>query len=130
MAWWKDLDEDLHVTTQVLAKLVWKPHVATQVPAQLVGLAAVWERRWNLGGRGPGCSPVGVFGKGLVGAPARVLPRHHGRPRQGSCRGSRGFPRQGSRQGSSSSGSHLILRIYDLYKDLHATMEVPPEPLF
>ena len=33
MAWWKDLDEDLHVTTQVLAELVWKPHVATHVPA-------------------------------------------------------------------------------------------------
>ena len=49
-------------------------------------------------------------------------------PRQGSCWGSRGFPWQGSRQGLSSSGSHPILRIYDLYKDLHATTEVPPEP--
>ena len=36
------LQEDLCATTQVLAELVWKPHVATQVPAQLVELAAAW----------------------------------------------------------------------------------------
>ena len=110
--------------------MAWRPRVATQVPAQLVGLAAAWERRWSLGRRGPGCGPVSVFGKGLAGAPARVLPRHHGRPRQGSCRGSRGSPRQGSRRGSSSSGPHLILCVYDLDEDLHATTEVPPEPWF
>ena len=36
MASRKDLHEDMHATTQVLAELVWKPHIATQVPAQLV----------------------------------------------------------------------------------------------
>ena len=101
-----------------------------QVPAKLVGLAAVWERRWSLGRRGPCCCPVGVSGKALAGAPARVLPRHCGLPWQASCRGSRGFPRLGSRQGSSSSGPHLISYVLDLDKDLHATTEVPPEPWF
>ena len=51
-------------------------------------------------------------------------------PRQASCRGSRGFPRLGSRRGSSSSGAHLILCVYDLDEDLHATTEVSPEPWF
>ena len=37
--WWS-LHEDLHATTQVLAELARKPPVATQVPAQLVELAA------------------------------------------------------------------------------------------
>ena len=49
MARWQGLHEDLHATTQVLAELAWKPHVATQVPAQLVGLAATCERRRSLG---------------------------------------------------------------------------------
>ena len=49
VAQWQGLHEDLHATTQVLAELVWKPHVATQVPAQLVGLAAACERRRSLG---------------------------------------------------------------------------------
>ena len=30
---WQSLHEDLHATTQVLAELVWKLHVATQVLA-------------------------------------------------------------------------------------------------
>ena len=30
---WQDLHEDLHATTQVLAELAWRPHVATQVLA-------------------------------------------------------------------------------------------------
>ena len=34
VARWQGLHEDLHATTQVLAELVWKPRVATQVPAQ------------------------------------------------------------------------------------------------
>ena len=76
------LHEDLHATTQVLAESAYRPHAATQVPAQLVELAAAWERRCSLGRRGPGCGLAGVFGKGLVGAPARVLPWHRGRPRQ------------------------------------------------
>jgi len=114
----------------VLAELAWKPHVATQVPAQLVGLAVVWEWRWSLGGRGPGYGLAGAPDRSLVGAPARVLLRHRSRPRQGSCRGSRGSLWQGSRRGSSSSGPYLILGAYDLDKDLHAITAVPPEPWF
>ena len=72
VARWQGLHEDLHATTQVLAELVWKPHVATQVPAQLVELAATWGRQWSLGRCGPGCGPAGVLGKVLAGAPARV----------------------------------------------------------
>ena len=34
---WQSLHEDLHATTQVLAELAWKLHVATQVPALLAG---------------------------------------------------------------------------------------------
>ena len=61
---------------------------------------------------------------------ARVLPWRCSRPRQGACRRSCGFPRPGSRRGSSSSHPHLILCVYDLDKDMHATTEVPPEPWF
>ena len=53
-------------------------HATTQVPAQLVGSAAACERRWSFDWRGPDDDPTGVLGKGLAGAPARVLPRHHG----------------------------------------------------
>ena len=49
MAQWRSLHEDLHAATQVLDELAWELHVATQVPAQLVGLAAACERRWELG---------------------------------------------------------------------------------
>ena len=38
------------------------------------------------------------------------------------------FPRQGSCRGLLPSNPHLILDILCLHKDLHATMEVPPEP--
>ena len=65
----------MHATTQVLAESVWRPHAATQMPAQLVELAAAWERRWSLGRRGPGCGPADVLVKGLAGAPERVLSR-------------------------------------------------------
>ena len=41
--WWS-LHEDLHAATQVLDELAWELHVATQVPAQLVGLAGACER--------------------------------------------------------------------------------------
>ena len=98
------------------------------MPSQLVELAAVWERRWSLGRRRPGCSPAGVLGKGLAEGPARVSLRPRGRPRQGLCRGSGGLPRQGSCRGSLSSNPHLILNIPCLHKDLHATTGVPPEP--
>ena len=41
-------------------------------------LVAAWERRWNLGGCGPGRGPVDVFGKGLSAAlrssTTRILP--------------------------------------------------------
>ena len=114
----RHLHEDLHATTQVLAELASGPHVATQVPAWLAGLAAAWERRWGLGTRWPGHGLADILGKGLAGgpgkglamvtwsSPARMLPE------------------------VSSSGPHLILCVNDLHKDLHATMEVPPEPWF
>ena len=78
MARWQGLHEDLHATTQVLAELVWKSHAATQVPAQLVGLAAACKRRRSLGWRGPSSGPADAFGKGLAvvlpSSPARRLP--------------------------------------------------------
>ena len=83
LARWQSLHEDLHATTQVLAELAWKSRVATQVPAQLVGLAAACEWRWSFVRCGPGRWFAGVLGKGLVGAPTRVLPWRRGRP----CRG-------------------------------------------
>ena len=88
-----------------------------------------WQLHGSSGGvfdrRGSTCGPAGVLGKDLAKGPARVSLWHAVIPDK-----TRGFPWQGSRQGSSSSGSHLILCIYDLYKDLHATTEVPPEPWF
>ena len=56
--WWS-LYEDLHAAKQALDELAWELHVATQVPAQVVGLATTCERRWKLGWRGPGGGPVG-----------------------------------------------------------------------
>ena len=114
--------------TQALDELAWELHVATQVPAQLVGLAAACERWWRLGWCGPGSGPAGVLGEGLAGWPGKGLVVARCRPRQGSCRGSGGLPRQGSCRGSSSSNPHLILSVPCLHKDLHATMEVTPEP--
>ena len=67
MARWWSLHEDLHAATQACAELAWKLHVATQVPAQLVELAAAWGRRWSLGWCGTGSGPAGVLGKGLAG---------------------------------------------------------------
>ena len=113
-----------------LLSWLWRPLVATQVPTQLVELAAAWGRWCILGRRGPGHGPASVPDKGFDGAPARALPWLHGLPRQASCRGSRGFPRLGSRRGSPSSGPHLITYVYDLDEDLRATTEVPPEPWF
>src|SRR3954466_3023384 len=49
-------------------------HAATQVPAELVGSAAACERRWGRDWCGPDGGPTGVLGKGLTGAPDRVLP--------------------------------------------------------
>ena len=46
--WWS-FHEDLHAATQVHPELAWKLHVAMQVPAQLVGLAAACEQRRSLG---------------------------------------------------------------------------------
>ena len=85
MARWLGLQEDLHATTQVLADLVWKLHVATQVPAQLVGLAAACERWWKLGWRGLGGGSAGVLGEGLAGWPGKGLAAARRCPRQGSC---------------------------------------------
>ena len=71
----------------MLAELAWKLHVATQAPAQLVGLAAACERRWRLGWCGPGSGPAGVLGEGLAGWPGKGLAVARYRPRQGSCGG-------------------------------------------
>ena len=74
MARWWSLHEDLHAATQACAELAWELHVATQVPAQLVELAAACERRWRLGWCGPDSGPAGSLGEGLAGWPAMVLP--------------------------------------------------------
>ena len=95
----------------VRAELAWKLHVATQVPAQLVGLAAACERRWRLGWCGPRSGPADALGEGLVGWPDKGLAVACCLPRQGSCRGSCGSPRQGSCRGSLSSNPHLILNM-------------------
>ena len=91
MARWQSLHEGLHAATQALAELAWELHVATQVPAQLVGLAAACERWWKLGRRGPGGGPASILGEGLAGWPGKDLAVARCRPRQGSCRGSCGF---------------------------------------
>ena len=57
----------------MLADLAWKLHVATQVPTQLVGLAAACERRQSLGWCGPGSGPSDALGKGLAGGPGKGL---------------------------------------------------------
>ena len=88
---WRSLHEDLHAATQALDELAWELHVATQVPAQLVGLAAACERRCKLGWRGPGGGPAGVLGEGLAGWPGKGLAVARCRPRQGPCRGSGGL---------------------------------------
>ena len=72
--WWS-LQEDLHAATQACAELAWELHVATQVPAQLVGLAAACEWLWSLGRRGPGCGPIDALGKGLAGGKPILLLR-------------------------------------------------------
>ena len=87
MARWWSHHEDLHAATQALDELAWELHVATQVPAQLVGLAAACERRWKLGWRGPGGDPAGVLGRALPGGPARVLPWRAVVPGKGLARG-------------------------------------------
>ena len=66
MARWWSLHEDLHAATQALDELAWELHVATQVPAQLVGLAAACERRRGVGWCGPGSGPAVASGKGLA----------------------------------------------------------------
>ena len=97
--WWS-LHEDLHAATQVCAELAWKLYVATQVPAQLVGLAAACERQWGVGWCGPGSGPAvasikGLFGwpgkglagwpgKGFAGWPSKVLVVARWCPQQGS----------------------------------------------
>lgn len=68
---------------QALDELAWELHVATQVPAQLVGLAAACDRRWRLGWCGPGSGPVGVLGESLAGWPGKGLAVARCRPRQG-----------------------------------------------
>ena len=91
--------------------MAWELHLATQVPAQLVGLAAACERRWRLGWCGSRSGPADALGEGLAGWPGKGLAVACCRPRQGPCRGSGGLPRQGSCRGSSSSNPHLILNM-------------------
>ena len=81
------LHEDLHAATQAFDELAWELHVATQVPAQLVELAAACERWWKLGWRGPGGCPAGVLGEGLAGWPGQGLAVACRRPRQGVAGG-------------------------------------------
>ena len=81
---------------QALDGLAWELHVATQVPAQLVGLAATCERRWKLGWCGPDSGPAGVLDEDLAGWPGKGLAVARCRPQQGPCRG-------GS---SNTSGAH------------------------
>ena len=64
--WWS-LHEDLHAATQALDELAWELHVATRVPAQLVGLAAACEWWWKHVRRGFGGGLAGVLGEGLAG---------------------------------------------------------------
>mgnify|MGYP005814572225 CR=1 FL=1 len=73
MARWWSLHEDLHAATQALAELAWKLHAATQVPTQLVGLAAACEWQWRLGWCGCGSGPAEALGKGLAGWPGKGL---------------------------------------------------------
>ena len=87
MARWWSLHEDLHAATQACAELVWKLHVDTQVPAQLVGLVAACEWRRRLGWRGPGSGPAGALGEGLA------VPWRAGVPSEDLAGGLVGFPR-------------------------------------
>ena len=73
MARWRSLHEDLHAATQALDELAWELHVATQVAAQLVGLAAACERWWKLVRHGFGGGPTGILGEGLAGWPGKGL---------------------------------------------------------
>ena len=88
-----------------------------------VRMAAV-ETCW----RGPGSGPAGAPGEGLAGWPGKGPAAARCRPRQGSCRGSRGLPRQEPCRGLLPSYSYFILTNLCLHKDLHATTKVPPEP--
>ena len=84
--WWS-LHKDLHAATQAFDELAWELHVATQVPAQLVGLAAACERWWKLGWRGLGGGSAGVLGEGLAGWPGKGLAVARWFPRQGTLSG-------------------------------------------
>ena len=96
------------------------PHAATQVPAQLVGLAAACERRWRFDWRGPDGGLTGVLGKGLAVAPA-VIP---GKALAGGLVVLLGW--------DPAKDHHLLKCVSDLeclHKDLHATTEMSPESL-
>ena len=89
---------------------------------------------WQLYGNGGGV----LADVGLAVAPqvssSRVLPG----PRQGSCRGTAVVPGKDLAGGLvdflgtdlAKDRRLLFFCIYDLHKDLHATMEVPLEPWF
>ena len=103
-------------------------HAATQVPAQLVGSAAACERRWRFDWRGPDGVPTGVLGKGLAGAPTRVLPWHllfiPGKALAGGLVVLLGW--------DPAKDHHLLKGVSDLeclHKDLHATTGMSPESL-
>ena len=76
MARWWSLHEDLHAATQACAELASKMHVATLVPAQLVGLG---QLHVNGGGSlvsmGLAVTLRAPLARASSGGPARVLPR-------------------------------------------------------
>ena len=124
VAWWWSLHEDLHAATQALDELAWELHVATQVPAQLVGLAAACEWRWKLGSPGLVVALPVSLARALPGGPARVLPWRAVVPGKDLAGGLVAFLGK-----DLAEDRHLlILGVPCLHKDLHATMEVPPEP--
>ena len=77
-----------------------------------------WPRPADAPGRGLDAasrpSPARIFAGVFAAVPGKDLAGGlHGRPRQGSCRG------------SSSSGSYVDSQAFGLHKDLHATTQAP-----
>ena len=107
MARWWSLHEDLHAATQALDELAWELHVATQVPAQLVGPVAACERQWTLGWCGPSCGPLTPLARALPGGPARVLP----------CGPARGLPWRVVIPGKDLAGGLVAFLGKDLAED-------------
>ena len=88
LAWWQGLHEDPHATTQVLAKLVWKPRRC--LPSWLG-----WQLHVNSGGDTVGAglvvAPLSPSARVLLGVPARVSPWRAGFPGKDLAGGPVGF---------------------------------------